>query len=329
MRKIKSLFACAVCIIMMLNTILVNAVTFDIQSEVGSPLSDIKLGQNKPYIQKKPVTAPFYIDNDLLKPVFRMKFDEGTGNTVTESVSGKTFNIEGNDYEWINDADIRQGSLTSGTIKQKSSLRLNNSYINLGNIDSLAGISGEVTIAFWTDFEIFGRNDDYVEKEQQQYTETKTYGTYSSAYKYDTDRRNVIFQSDNAKMCLAGQYWYFDGVDSRSIGFSGSLKNTNYYNMYIICIKKMSDGTWKGSIYGNDRQNPDSAFTMTSWGDDTKLFNGNLYIGTPSPSGKYGSMQLGIADLMVFDKAMSYQQRLELFYEYRQAGYYADGVPTE
>ena len=328
MKKFKTVVMLALCMAMAFHALCVNAVSFDLYGQIDSEVSNAKLSNLKPFTEKAADTElRFYLNDSIQMPVFRMKFDEGAGSTVTETVTGRSFEIIGDGYEWIDDADIRYGGSAPHQIKQASALKLNNSYIDLGELEALQGISGSVTIAFWTNYEIFGRNDDFTEPYYHQYTEVKTAGTYNSAYKYDRDRYNVVFQSDRAKMCVAGQYWVFDGINSNQIQMAGSLKYNDYYNLYTVVVRKNDAGEWIGTVYGNDKHTGTS-ITQLNWGEQG-LFDGHLYIGTPNHEGHYGSLELGIADLMVFDRALSYQERLELYYGCRQLGYYKDGVPID
>ena len=325
----KWLLTLLACVFMLFNALCASAeIKFDLVGEIGGDLSDFRINAITPFVQTEDKREPFYTDSSIISPVFRVKLDEGDGNTVTELVSGRELEIVGDDYEWINDADIRVGSLATPAVKQKSALRLNNSYINVGEIEALESIDDGFTIAFWTNFEVFGRNDSYEEPYYHQYTEVKTYGSYKTAYKYDADRNNVIFQSDNTKMCLVNNKWKFDGMSDTATNFGGALANNNYYNMYIIVVKKDDAGTWGCKIYGNDKSIANSS-TLSGWDGTKSPFEGNICIGTSNEAEGYGSMELGIADLMVFDKPLTYKERLELFYEYRQSGYYLDTVPEE
>ena len=301
-------------------------VGFDLSGTEDAEVITVKESNQKPFSEKAAATeVPFYMNNDVVEPVFRMKFDEGEGNTVTESVSGKTYTIEGGNHEWVNDAEIRFGTTTPHAIRQKSALRLNDSYINLGNVEALAGLGDEFTVSFWTNFEVAGRNDDYEEPAHHVLSGVKTYGSFGSAYKYEVGRKNVIFTSDTTKLALAAGTKYadmsFDGVSTKTSRLPMPAVETDFYNMYNLVVKKNDSGTWTTYIYGNDKPAPQSGGATL---DSANIFDGNLYIGIPSAEGKFASSQLGIADIMVFDKALSYQERLELYYGYRQPGYYEE-----
>ena len=332
MKKLRLITVTFLCISMLLNVMSVYAISFDMSGRIDGEVSDKNTSALKPFVEKAKITDnQFYLSDTLQTPVFRIKFDEGEGNKVKETISGKEFTIEGTDYEWITDADIRFGGSMPAPLKQKSALRLKNSYINLGDeFSNLAYIKDEMTIVFWTNHEIFGRRDDYVEPYYQQYTQVLTSGSYKSAYKYDYNRNNVIMQSDNAKVCFKYNHIWFDGINTYNerLRLPESITNNNYYNMYILVMKKNESGNFVGAIYGNDRPAPQSTIEQPAWGNKS-IFGGNMYLGTPNAENGYGSMELGIADLMVFDRALSYQDRLELYYCYKQAGYYLDGVTTE
>lgn len=333
MKKFKIFTVFVLCISMLLNIVSVYAISFDMSGQIDGEVSDKNTSALKPFVEKaKIVDNQFYLSDNIQTPVFRIKFNEGEGNKVKESISGKEYTIEGNDYEWISDADIRYGGSMPSSLKQKSALRLKNSYINLGNdFAELSSAKGEMTIVFWTNHEIFGRRDDYEEPYYQQYTQVYTSGSYKSAYKYDYNRNNVIMQSDNAKVCFTNNAVWFDGINTQSqkLKLPEAISNNNYYNMYTLVIRKNESGSFVGEIYGNDKPVPQSSIAQTSWGDDTSIFGKNMYLGTPVTDGSFGSMELGIADLMVFDRALSYQDRLELYYGYKQVGYYLDGVRTD
>lgn len=322
-RQILSMILCTLIL-----PITAQALTFDLKGTVGEELLDRKTNSSQPFVQSDKVNTPFFIDTELLKPVLRIKFDEGSGNTVKDEVSGKEFEITGEDYEWINDADIRVGSLSPCVIKQKSALKLNSSYINIGSLAETANFDEGFTIAFWTNFEIHGRNDSFTEPYYHEYTGVKTYGSYNTAYKYDKKRYNVILQSDTAKMSVVNNHFVFDGISDVRTAFGQALANNNFYNMYIVVVKKDSSGNWICNICGNDKYSPGSEI-LTGWNSETSPFDGNLYIGTTVTDGSYGSPEIGIADLMIFDKPLVYSERLELFYEYRQVGYYKSGVPED
>lgn len=331
MKRNRLFFAYVLCIIMLFNTLCVNAVNFDLGGQIDGVVTSEKISNLKPYTEKVE-TMPFYYDNETLSPVFRMKFDEGKGTTVKESVSGKSYTISGDDFEWIENADIRYGAAMPNPIRQKSALRLNNSYINLGEVENLSGHSGELSIVLWLNTEVKGRNEDYVERPDNQYSDAKTAGTYQSAYKYDKNRLNVIFQSDSGKITFRDRFIGLNGIaNSPEIGFNGGLRNSDFYNMYTVVIRKNENGEWVASGHGNVEAVPAAKYVLSGW-DTATPFGGNLYIGTPSPEGLFGSMELGIADLMVFDKALTYQERIELYNGHKEPSYYGYNgiaVPTE
>ena len=327
----KYILMLALCVTMLANAVCANAaVTFDLAGQIGSEVSIVKINNLKPFVEKAKSAEPqFYLEDEPIKPVVRIRFDEGEGGTVTEEVSGNELSITGSDYEWIDNADIRYGGTASNKYKQHSALRLNSSYINLGDLSVLSdSMNDGFTVIYWTNYEIFNKADNgYTEPAHLQYSGSITRGNYEAAYKYDKDRYNVILQSDNTKISMKKKAIT---VNNTAVTAPEPIVYNDFYNMYIIVVDKNDSGEWKMSIHGNDRVllSSGKTATLTDWNPET-VFSGNLYIGTPDADSTYGSPELGIADLMIFDRPLTYQERLEIFYGYKQTGYYLDGVPTK
>lgn len=326
----KYILMLALCVTMLANAVCANAaVTFDLAGQIGSEVSSVKINNLKPFVEKAKFDEPqFYLEDEPVEPVVRIRFDEGEGSTVTEEVSGKELTITGSDYEWIDNADIRYGGTASNKYKQHSALRLNSSYINLGDLSALSdSMNDGFTLIYWTNYEIFNKADNgYEEPAHLQYSGSITRGNYEAAYKYDQNRYNVILQSDNTKI---GMKKRAIAVNDTTVTGPEPVMYNDFYNMYIIVVDKNDSGEWTMSLHGNDRVlvTANKTSTLTDWDPET-VFSGNLYIGTPDADTTYGSPQLGIADLMIFDRPLTYQERLEIFYGYKQTGYYLDGVPT-
>jgi len=299
------------------------ATNFDFNGKTsGTPLPKIKESNALPYVDKLKPTNPFYLNNDILDPVFRLKLDEGKGNIITESVSGRTAEIIGDDYEWVQNARIRYGCSVPIKYRSNTALRLNNSYVNLGKFEDL-DIKDEATIVFWTNFEIKGRNDSYVEPDWHN---SLTYGSYGAAYKYDKNATNVILQCGNARMCIKQKNIILPGIGGdTTYSLPNALVCNDYYNMYFLTVK-IIDGQANLFVYGNDNSAINSQKTVYNWGKAT-FGSDTLYLGTPNPSGSTRSCELGIADLMIFNRALTYQERLMLYYGYNQMGYVSSSIP--
>lgn len=331
MRKTKLIIALALCFTLLSGTLAFGAkVSFDLSGQIGNEVSDKKNGNLSPFVSLYKSTAPqSYISNTMVQPVFRVHFDEGAGSSVTDEVSGKSFSIVGDDYEWIDNADLRYGGLGATKNKQESALRLNDSYISLGDLSSLADtMTDGFTFAFWTNYEIFNKADNgYTEPAHLQYTGVITRGDYDSAYKYDKERNNVLFQSDNVNLGLRKKQFM---LNEHGANVPSPVMHNDFYNMYFIVVSKNADGQWQMNLHANDRcaLSATNRTMLTDWSPEN-VFSGNLYIGTPDAGAAYGSPQIGIADMMIFDRPLTYQERLNVFYGYRQAGYYKEDVPTE
>lgn len=331
MRKIKLIIALALSFVMLMSTFAYGAeISFDLSGQIGNEVSDKKSGSLKPFVSVYKSTDPqSYISNTMVQPVFRVRFDEGAGSTVTDEISGNSFNISGDDYEWIDNADLRYGGLGATKNKQEAALKLNDSYISLGDLSSLADtMTDGFTFAFWTNYEIIDKADNgYTEPAHLQYSGVISRGRYDTSYKYDMERYNVLLQSDNTK--LGFQKTAF-ALNSYKTNVPGPVMYNDFYNMYFVVVDKNADGEWQLNLHANDRCALSTAnrTVLTDWSPEN-VFSGNLYIGTPGGDSTYGSPQLGIADMMIFDKPLTYQERLEVFYGYRQAAFYKDSVPTE
>lgn len=331
MRKIKLIIALTLSFVMLMSTFAYGAgISFDLSGQIGNEVSNKKSGNLKPFVTIYKSTAPqSYISNTMVQPVFRVRLDEGAGNTVKDEISGKSFSISGDDYEWIDNADLRYGGLGATKNKQESALKLNDSYISLGDLSSLADtMTDGFTFAFWTNYEIIDRADNgYTEPAHLQYSGAISRGRYEMAYKYDKERYNVLLQSDNTKLGLQKTAFAFN---SYKANVPGPVMYNDFYNMYFVVVEKNADGQWQMNLHANDRctLSATNKTVLTDWTPEN-VFSGNLYIGTPDADATYSSSQLGIADVMIFDRPLTYQERLEVFYGYRQAAFYKDGVPTE
>lgn len=288
----------------------------------GEAVSNIKTGVNMPYVGSVFESTPFYLNNNILDPVFRLRLDEGSGNVITESISGRRAEIIGEDYEWIKDAGIRFGSSVPVRLRSNTALRLNSSYVNLGKFEDL-NLDKEATIVFWTNYELQGRNGDYTEPVWQTGI---TNATYSSAYKYDKDAHNVILKFGNTKFSIYQRNVTFDGLTGATYYLPAAIAHNNYYNMYFITIKTADDGNAYVSVYGNDINNSAYEKLLSGWSANN-FGKEDVYLGMPEPEGNLRSSQLGIADLMIFDRALSYPERLMLYNGFNQTGYYSNRIP--
>ena len=300
-------------------------VNYDLNSRTdGEAVSKVKYSSELPYAYNEQEKSFFGNDNaSMLEPVFRLKLDEGMGRTITETVSGRSAQIVGDDYEWIENANIRFGSAYPINLRSKTALKLNTSYVELGTFEDL-NITDEATFVFWTNYEVEGRNDDYVEPEWHN---SLTYASFGSAYKYDKTDYNIILQSGDIKMGLFQNNLVFHGLHNNGrYWLRGSLVSSNQYNMHFAVVRKVGDEYYI-STYGNDDYSTDCTRVISNWGTKT-LGQQTLYLGTPEETTINGgknrlrSSQLGIADIMIFDRALNYEERLKLYYGYNHYGFY-------
>ena len=333
MRKFRLTIITALCAAMLLGQFCVRAdFSFDLEGVIDTEVTNSKINNSKPFVEKLKINTPqFYLNDTLIVPDVRVRFNEGSGNTVTEEISGQTCSIVGSDYEWIETANIRYGGTGANKYKQTSALKLNSSYINLGDLDALADTTEDgFTLAYWANYEIFDKADNgYTEPAHLQYSGSITRGNYATAYKYDKNRFNVLLQSENTKLGLKSTNFSFNNSYSAQVPVP--VMCNDFYNLYFVVVSKDDSGNWVMQLHANDRvlvSSTTAKATMENW-DPANVFSGNLYIGTPSSDNTYGSPQIGIADLMIFDRPLTYQERLQIFYGYNQTGYYADNVPVK
>jgi hypothetical protein len=316
MKKISVLLLFVFIMSMPVTNVFAGAITgtsfFDLGNmRPGGIISDYER-DGLPYVQKK----ENILNNDILDPVFRLKLNEGNGSTVTEAVSGRTAVITGG-YEWVDDAKIRYGCSLPLQYRSNTALKLESgSYINLGNFPEL-DFNKDMTIAFWTNTEVQGRKDDYVEAADHL---SLSYGHIRCANKFSNLDYNVIFHTGNFDFSIKYNSVWFTGS-----GFSNAqcrvpqpLLDTNYYNLYFIVIRGGEQVLIE--TYGNDKDTPSGTTAMESWGTAT-FADGDLYIGTPNIGTYTHSSHLGLADIMIFDKVLTYQERLKLYYGINQYGF--------
>lgn len=286
----------------------------------GESVKRVKTSVKVPYVADREDPTPFYYNNELIQPVFRLKMNEGSGNIVKESVSGKEATIVGDDYEWVENAGIRFGSMTPVVNRSNTALKLNTSYINLGKLDTLKFEEDAMTIVYWTNYEIKGRNEDYTEP---AWHESKTYGAYKSSYKLDRDIHQILLQCGDLDLSLYNDKVMFPTLgNGSSYNMDYSLVNNAYYNMYYIKIKK-SGNVYKAYTSANERMNMASAKAIPGWSKDIfdSLCTHDFYIGTPDPDEAKRSPQMGIADIMIFDGALDYWELMNVYYGYNQIEY--------
>lgn len=295
--------------------------------KAGESVKRVKVSENAPYIGSRENTTPFYCENEneAIKPVFRLKLNEGRGKTVTEAVSGKTSEIIGSDFEWVENAKIRYGSMTPETYRSNTALKLNTSYINLGKLENLKLDTNQMTIVYWTNYEIKGRNDDYTEP---SYHQSLTYGSYKSSYKFEKNIDQLLIRCGNFDLSLNGDKLKFPSLGNGTTwDYDYSVINNDYYNMYYVKIKKVGD-VYKAYTSANEQMNMASSKVLGKCTDEilNSLSENDFYIGSSSPDNGERSPQMGLADIMIFDKALDYWELMNIYYGYNQKGYHAANV---
>ena len=259
------------------------------------------------------------VNNNLLTPVFRLKLNEGSGDTVTESVSGKSFKIDGG-YEWI-DTEIRYGNLLPIQKRSSTALKLDSTAsINLGEIEALKNLDfskDSMTIAFWTNTEVFSQREGY--EETDPYHLSDSYGTIRCGNKYSNTAYHVIFQSrgteKNFEFAMKYNSVFFrgNGITNYGDGYRvpQPLLDTNYYNLYFVTVRGGEEVTIQ--TYGNDGRSATSDNVLTIGDDANFSLDGDLYIGAPDGEGR-GLITKGVADIMIFDRELTYPERLALYH---------------
>lgn len=261
-----------------------------------------------------------------LKPVLHLKLNEGEGDTVFESVSGRELKIDGG-FEWIK-TDIRYGSAVPVKNRSDYALRLGNgSSINLGEIEKLKNIDfsngGSITIAFWTNTEVKGHNESYTEAPEHL---SKSNGNIRCGNKFSNQDNHVILHNANFDFIMKYNNVSFSGknVSSETARVAQPLLDTDYYNLYFVVIKGTPDGTLM-MTYGNDQPAAVSGGTVALANSGGIKFDGDLYLGVPGNINPWGAeykniSNLGIADVMIFDRELDMSERLELYHGMKYFG---------
>lgn len=317
--KVSSIVLSTICLLQ--TVAFASNIDYVLSKNTGENVKRVKISEKAPYVASRENPTPFYYNDEFteVEPLFRVKFNEGTGNTVKESVSGKEATIVGEDYEWVENAEIRYGCMTPVTYRSNTALKLNNSYINLGKLDNLKFEKDGMTIVYWTNYEIKGRNEDYVEPSHHQ---SYTYGSYKSAYKLDKDINHMLLKCGGMSVALHNEGIKFPGISDSLLKYEYSVVNNDNYNMYYIKIKKVGN-SYKAQLSANERMNMSASAAVSNWKADIfeNMSQNDLYIGTANPSASERSPQMGIADLMIFDGALNYWELMNVYYGYNQVEY--------
>ena len=89
------------------------------------------------------------------------------------------------------------------------------------------------------------------------------------------------------------------------------LLDTNYYNLYFVTVRGGEAVTIQ--TYGNDGRSATSDNVLTIGDDANFSLDGDLYIGAPDGEGR-GLITKGVADIMIFDRELTYPERLALYH---------------
>ncbi len=235
----------------------------------------------------------------------RLKLDEGEGSAVKDSVSGKTFSIEGGGQIWAENAQIRYGAILPLKERSSTALKLNKTaYINLGNVEGL-DFSKDMTFVFWSN------------------PETKR--GYGVEWNLPGDKnythKQVLFKSDDVTIYQQKNYLYFrTSEEEMFVPLQWAASNANYYNLnYVTYYAPVTntDGSVTPAhfeVFANDQINPNQNKQVTIDLNTKSLSSGNLYLGTPNASETEYSMWFGLADVMIYDRALTPTERRAIYY---------------